>query len=214
MEVILLERIEKLGHMGEIVRVKDGYARNFLLPQKKALRATEDNKVQFDVQRESLQRVNDDRRTDAEKNAEQVEGKDFLLIRQAGDTSQLFGSVSARDIANAMSETGTPVKRQQVRLDQPIKTLGLHDVRVVLHPEVIVTVKANVARSIEEAEIQARGGSVEADRDETSAEDTTDFADAESEMFDAAPADETDETDIGVDAADGSADQEETTDNA
>ncbi|MGY9107029.1 MAG: 50S ribosomal protein L9 [Alphaproteobacteria bacterium] len=213
MEVILLERIEKLGHMGEIVRVKDGYARNFLLPQKKALRATEDNKVNFDVERESLQRVNDDRRSDAEKNAEQVEGKDFLLIRQAGDTSQLFGSVSARDIANAMTENGIPVKRQQVRLDQPIKTLGLHDVRVVLHPEVIVTVKANVARSVEESEIQARGGSVEADRDETPAEDTADFADAETEIFDAATADEAIETDIGVDA-DGTADQEETTDNA
>jgi len=213
MEVILLERIEKLGHMGEIVRVKDGYARNFLLPQKKALRATEDNKVHFEVERESLQRVNDDRRSEAEKNARQVEGKDFLLIRQAGDTSQLFGSVSARDIASAMTESGTPVKRQQVRLDQPIKTLGLHDVRVVLHPEVIVTVKANVARSVEESEIQAKGGSVEADRDETPAEDTTDFADAETEMFDAAPADDTVETDTDVDAG-GTADQEETTDNA
>lgn len=160
MEVILLERIEKLGGMGDIVRVKNGYARNYLLPQKKALRATEENKARFEREREALETLNDERRTGAASEAERIEGKDFVLIRQASDTLQLYGSVTARDIAQAITESGVAVTRQQVRLDRPIKTLGLHAVRVSLHPEVFVTVKANVARSKEEADIQARGGTI------------------------------------------------------
>ncbi len=160
MEVILLERIEKLGGMGDIVRVKNGYARNYLLPQKMALRATEENKARFEHERDTLEKINTERRDGAAAGAGKLEGQSFILIRQASDTLQLYGSVNARDIADALSEMGAPVKRQQVRLDKPIKALGLHDVRVALHPEVIVTVKVNVARSDEEAEIQARGGTI------------------------------------------------------
>jgi large subunit ribosomal protein L9 len=160
MDIILLERIENLGGLGEIVRVKDGYARNFLLPQKKALRATEENKQRFEREREVLEKLNDERRDGALSDAEKVEGKDFVLIRQASDTMQLYGSVTARDIADAIIATGIDIKRQQVRLDRPIKTLGIFEVRVAIHPEVIVTVKANVARSEEEAEIQAKGGTI------------------------------------------------------
>jgi large subunit ribosomal protein L9 len=160
MDIILLERIEKLGGLGEIVHVKDGYARNFLLPQKKALRATEENKQRFEQERDALEKINDERRSTAETDAERVEGQDFVLIRQASDTLQLYGSVTARDIADAIIASGIDIKRQQVRLDRPIKTLGIFEVRVAIHPEVIVTVKANVARSEEEAEIQAKGGSI------------------------------------------------------
>ena len=160
MNIILLERIEKLGGLGEIVRVKDGYARNFLLPQRKALRATEENKERFERERDALEKINDERRDSALTNAEQLEGKDFVLIRQASDTLQLYGSVTARDIADAIIAAGVEINRQQVRLDRPIKTLGFFEVRVAIHPEVIVTVKANVARSEEEAEIQAQGGSI------------------------------------------------------
>lgn len=160
MEVILLERIEKLGGMGDIVQVKNGYARNYLLPQKKALRATEANKARYEREREALETLNDERRVNAENNAGNIDGKDFVLIRQASDTLQLYGSVTARDIADAITASGVAITRQQVRLDRPIKTLGLHDVRVSLHPEVFVTVKANVARSDEEADIQARGGTI------------------------------------------------------
>ena len=160
MDIILLERIEKLGGLGEIVQVKNGYARNYLLPQKKALRATEENKQRFDLEREALEKLNDERRSGAESDAEAVEGKDFVLIRQASDTLQLYGSVTAKDIADAIIASGVYINRQQVRLDRPIKTLGIFEVRVAIHPEVIVTVRANVARSEEEAEIQAKGGSI------------------------------------------------------
>ena len=160
MDIILLERIENLGGLGEIVRVKDGYARNYLLPQKKALRATDENKERFESERDALEKINDERRDGALANADEIEGKDFILIRQASDTLQLYGSVTARDIADAIIEAGVDIKRQQVRLDRPIKTLGIFEVRVAIHPEVIVTVKANVARSEEEAEIQAKGGSI------------------------------------------------------
>ena len=160
MEIILLERIERLGGLGETVRVKDGYARNFLLPQKKALRATEANQERFERERDALEKINDERRSAARSGAEQIEGKDFVLIRQASDTLQLYGSVTARDIADAIIATGVNIKRQQVRLDKPIKTLGIFEVRVAIHPEVIVTVKANVARSTDEAETQAKGGSI------------------------------------------------------
>ncbi|MDP6475402.1 MAG: 50S ribosomal protein L9 [Alphaproteobacteria bacterium] len=160
MDIILLERIERLGGLGEIVRVKDGYARNFLLPQKKALRATDENKQRFERERDALEKINDERRSGAESDAERIEGQDFVLIRQASDTLQLYGSVTARDIADAIIASGIDIKRQQVRLDRPIKTLGIFEVRVAIHPEVIITVKANVARSEEEAEIQAKGGSI------------------------------------------------------
>ena len=160
MDIILLERIEKLGGLGEIVQVKNGYARNYLLPQKKALRATKENKERFEQERGALENLNDERRSGAETNAEALEGRDFVLIRQASDTLQLYGSVTAKDIADAIIASGVDIKRQQVRLDRPIKTLGIFEVRVAIHPEVIVTVRANVARSDEEAEIQAKGGSI------------------------------------------------------
>lgn len=160
MDIILLERIEKLGGLGEIVHVKSGYARNFLLPQRKALRATEKNKLRFEHERGALEKLNAERRSGAESNAENLEGQDFVLIRQASDTLQLYGSVSAKDIADAIIAAGVEIKRQQVRLDRPIKTLGIFDVRVAVHPEVIVTVRANIARSEEEAAIQAKGGSI------------------------------------------------------
>ncbi|MSO69098.1 MAG: 50S ribosomal protein L9 [Alphaproteobacteria bacterium] len=162
MEVILLERVEKLGHMGEVVKVKDGFARNFLLPQSKALRATAENKARFERERETLVKLNDERKAQAHGGASKLDGTSYVLLRQASETLQLYGSVSARDIADAVSTAGTAISRAQVRLDKPIKTLGVHDVRVALHPEVIITVKVNVARSAEEAEIQAKGGVIQA----------------------------------------------------
>ena len=160
MDIILLERIEKLGGMGDVVGVKDGYARNFLLPRKKALRATPENMARFEREREALEKLNGDRRDAARSAATRLEGESIVLIRQASDRLQLYGSVNARDIAEAMTESGADVKRQQVRLDRPIKELGVHDVRIALHPEVTVTVRVNVARSPEEAEVQARGGTI------------------------------------------------------
>ena len=165
MQIILLERVEKLGGMGDIVQVKNGYARNFLLPQGKALRATDENKLRFEHDRDALERLNQERRSGAATDASSIEGASVVLIRQASDTLQLYGSVTAKDVADAVTVTGIAVKRQQVRLDRPIKTLGVHNVRVALHPEVIVTVKVNVARSEGEAEIQARGGSIGQDED-------------------------------------------------
>ena len=170
MEIILLEKIEKLGGMGDIVGVKDGYARNFLLPRKKALRATPENMQRFEREREALEQLNSDRRDAAGSAATRLEGESIILIRQASDTLQLYGSVNARDVAEAMAERGAEIRRQQVRLDRPIKSLGVHDVRIALHPEVTVTVKVNVARSPEEAEIQARGGTI-LDDAEDAAED-------------------------------------------
>ena len=158
MEVILLERIEKLGQMGDVVDVKAGYARNFLLPQKKALRATDNNRAHFDKQRAQLEAVNLERRTEAEAVGGKLDGLHLTLVRQAGDSGQLYGSVSSRDIAESITAAGFTVLRQQVVLDRPIKAIGLHPVRVALHPEVSVTVTANVARSEEEAEIQERTG--------------------------------------------------------
>jgi len=172
MEVILLERVEKLGHMGDIVRVRDGFARNYLLPQKKALRATADNKARFERERETLVKLNDERKAQAKGSAAGLDGSSYVLLRQASDTLQLYGSVSARDIADAMNQAGASINRQQVWLDRPIKTLGVHDVRVALHPEVVVTVKVNVARSPEEAEIQAKGGTILAAGEEPAEEET------------------------------------------
>jgi large subunit ribosomal protein L9 len=163
-EVILLERIEKLGQMGDVVRVKPGFARNYLLPQKKALRATTNNRAYFETQRTQLEAQNLERRKDAEAISGKVEGLMVELIRQAGDTGHLYGSVTVRDIADAVSAAGTTIDRRQVQLDQPIKLLGLHTLRIRLHPEVSVSITVNVARSQDEAAAQARGESV-LDRD-------------------------------------------------
>ena len=160
MEVILLERVPKLGHMGETVRVKDGYARNCLLPGGKALRATEANKKRFEGQKADLEARNIEARGAAEEVSGQLDGSTFLIIRQAGETGYLYGSVSTRDIADAVTTGGTKVGRNQVVLTHPIKTLGVHTLPIQLHPEVEVHVKINVARSAEEAERQARGEDV------------------------------------------------------
>lgn len=158
MEVILLERIEKLGQMGDVVNVKPGFARNFLLPQKKAVTATDASKKQFEARRAQLEAQNLERRKDAEKVAVKLDGLVVVMIRQAGEAGQLYGSVNGRDIANGVTEAGFTIERRQVNLDQPIKNLGLHPVRVALHPEVFVTVTVNVARSAEEAKIQEETG--------------------------------------------------------
>jgi large subunit ribosomal protein L9 len=165
-ELILLERVEKLGQMGQIVKVKPGYARNFLLPQKKAMRATKDNLAYFETQRAQLEATNLSRKSDAGTVAEKLEGTHVVLIRQAGESGQLYGSVSMRDIADAVTVAGFTVDRQQIVLDRPIKTLGLHRVRVMLHPEVAVTVTANVAQSAEAAEMQKAGLDPLAERDD------------------------------------------------
>ncbi len=158
MEVILLERIEKLGQMGDVVRVKPGFARNYLLPQRKALRASKENMAYFESQRTQLEAENLKRREEAKAIAKKIDGAQVILIRQAGETGQLYGSVSSRDLADAIREGGVTVGRGQIVLDKPIKTLGMHDIRVRLHPEVTITITANVARSNEEAETQAAAG--------------------------------------------------------
>jgi len=157
MEVILLERVEKLGAIGDVVKVKDGFARNYLLPRKKALRANEANRKVFEANRAKIEEDNANRRTDAEKASKGVDGKTVQLIRQASNTGQLYGSVSARDIVDALAAEGAHVTKSQVVLDRPIKAIGMHEVKVALHPEVSVTVKVNVARSPEEADLQAQG---------------------------------------------------------
>jgi large subunit ribosomal protein L9 len=157
MDVILLERVEKLGHIGDVVKVKDGFARNFLLPRKKALRANEANRKVFEANRERIEADNASRRTDAQAEAKTLEGVSVTLIRQASNTGQLYGSVAVRDLVEVLVADGHKVNKAQVVLDRPIKTIGVHDVRVALHPEVAVTVKVNVARSPEEAEMQAQG---------------------------------------------------------
>jgi large subunit ribosomal protein L9 len=164
MQVILLERVEKLGQMGEEVKVKDGFARNFLLPKKKALRATKSNREYFQTQKSQLEARNLERKSEAQKVAEKLVGKTFMLLRQAGDRGQLYGSVSPRDISDAISAGGFSVDRAQVPLDKPIKSIGLAPVNVVLHPEVRVAVTINVARTEDEAERQARGEDVLAER--------------------------------------------------
>jgi large subunit ribosomal protein L9 len=156
-ELILLQRVEKLGQMGDVVKVKPGYARNFLLPQKKALRASKDNRAKFEQQRVQLEALNLKRREEAERIAERVGGLSVIIIRQAGESGSLYGSVSGRDIAEGATAGGLTINRSQVVLEHPIKTLGLSQVRVSLHPEVSIPVTVNVARSAEEAERQARG---------------------------------------------------------
>ncbi|MBK5934214.1 LSU ribosomal protein L9P [Rhodovulum imhoffii] len=161
MQVILLERVAKLGQMGEVVSVKDGYARNFLLPQGKALRANESNIARFEAEKSQLEARNLETRKEAEALAKKLNGEQFVVIRSASDSGALYGSVTTRDIADAATEAGFSVDRKQVVLNTPIKELGLHDVTVTLHPEVEVTVQVNVARSTEEAELQASGKSIQ-----------------------------------------------------
>jgi large subunit ribosomal protein L9 len=166
MEVILLERVAKLGQMGETVRVKDGFARNFLLPKGKALRATKENKARFEGMRKELEARNLADKSEAQKIADKLDGKSFNVLRQASDTGQLYGSVSGRDLATLISEGGIAVNRSQIALNAPIKTIGQHKVQVALHPEIDVTVTIAVARNAEEAERLARGEDVTVRRQE------------------------------------------------
>lgn len=178
MQVILLERIEKLGQMGDVVSVKPGYARNYLLPRKKALRATEENKKVFEKQKAQLEAQNLERRKDAEAVASKLDGQVVNLIRQAGEAGQLYGSVNARDLATAMDAAGFTVARSQVELNKPIKSLGLHEVRVRLHPEVAVTVTANVARTEDEAAVQLKTGTAVVGAGYQEEEDEAELAEA------------------------------------
>ncbi|MEO1014977.1 MAG: 50S ribosomal protein L9 [Pseudomonadota bacterium] len=186
MEIILLERVENLGQMGDVVKVKPGYARNFLLPQKKALRANDANKKVFEAQRADLEARNLERKQDAEQAAERIDGRSFIIIRQASEMGMLYGSVSMRDIAEIASEEGVKVERSQIRLDKPLKTIGIFNVRVALHPEVDASIEVNVARSEDEAERQARGENVLArdtdEPDEDDAEERAEFFDPEAQQ--------------------------------
>jgi large subunit ribosomal protein L9 len=165
-DLILLERVEKLGQMGQVVKVKPGYARNYLLPQKKAMRATKDNLAYFQTQRTQLEANNLERKSEAGEVGGKLEGLSVVLIRQAGENGQLYGSVAARDIAEAVTAAGFTVDKHQIVLERPIKTLGLHPVRVMLHPEIGITVTANVAQSQDGAKLQAAGIDPRAQRDE------------------------------------------------
>ena len=166
MQVVLLERVEKLGQIGDVVKVKDGFARNFLLPKKKALRATKANMTYFETQRVQLETRNLEHRKEAERIGEKLKGKTFVLLRQAGDRGQLYGSVSPRDIADVVTAGGFTIARTQVPIDKAIKNIGMHEISVVLHPEVRVHVTVNVARTEDEAERQARGEDVLAEQTE------------------------------------------------
>ncbi len=166
MDVILLERVEKIGQIGDVVSVKNGFARNFLLPRKKALRATEANKKLFENQRVDIEARNLEAKKEAEGVASKLDGTSYLLIRQASDMGQLYGSVSSRDIADTAEAVGFHINRSQIVLDKPLKSLGLHDVRVVLHPEVSVSISVNIARSQDEADAQARGENVLTQKDD------------------------------------------------
>ncbi|MGB0498296.1 MAG: 50S ribosomal protein L9 [Rubricella sp.] len=205
MEVILLERVAKLGQMGEVVNVKPGYARNFLLPQGKALRASEDNLRQFEAQRAQLEARNLETRKEAEAAGAKLDGQTFVIIRSASDSGALYGSVTTRDAADAATEAGFTVGRNQIQLDRPIKELGLHDMTVVLHPEVEVTITVNVARSQEEAEIQASGKSIADLRAEEEAEAEFDIA----ELFDDVGAAARDDEEIAEAIEDAPAEDEE-----
>jgi large subunit ribosomal protein L9 len=156
-DVILLERVEKLGQMGQVVKVRPGFARNYLLPQKKALRATKENIAYFEKQRTQLEAQNLERKGEAQEVGKKLEGLTVVVIRQAGESGQLYGSVSARDIADAVTAAGFTVEKRQIVLDRTLKTLGIHPLRAVLHPEVSVAIKVNIAQSQEEAEMQAKG---------------------------------------------------------
>lgn len=165
-QVILLERVDHLGQMGDVVSVKPGYARNFLLPQRKALRANAENRKHFEAERAQLEAQNLKRREEAERLAERMQGLDVVLIRQAGDSGSLYGSVTTRDIAAAVTAAGLSVGRNQIILAHPIKMLGLTEAKVALHPEVFISLTVNVARSEEEAERQARGEAIAAEEDD------------------------------------------------
>ena len=178
MDIILLERVEKLGSIGDVVSVRDGYARNFLLPQKKALRANEANKKVFEANRERLEKENAERRTDAEKAGEKIDGTEIVLIRASSNTGQLYGSVNVRDVVQGLAEQGHEVDKRQVIMGHPIKSIGLHDVRIDLHPEVSITVKANVARSDDEAELQRQGVDVISQMFEDEASQSEGFTEA------------------------------------
>lgn len=192
MEVILLERVEKLGAIGDVVNVKNGFARNYLLPNKKALRANEANKKLFEANRARIEAENAEKRSHAEKDAKDVDGKTVQLIRQASNTGQLYGSVTARDIVEALDAKGAKVAKSQVVLDRPIKNIGMHEVKVALHPEVSVTVTVNVARSPEEADLQAQGVDVLAQMfEEQAAPLVAEELAADSGVAEEAPAEET-----------------------
>ncbi len=178
MEVILLERIEKLGQMGDVVNVKSGYARNYLLPQKKAMRANSNNQAIFEQQRAELEADNLQRREEAESVAQKVEGTDITIIRQAGDSGQLYGSVSARDIANSIAEVGTKINRNQVILNRPIKALGVYETKVALHPEVSINITVNIARTEDEAKQQLETGTAFVSADDIEAIEEAPAADA------------------------------------
>jgi len=193
MEVILLERVEKLGAIGDVVKVKNGFARNYLLPNKKALRANESNRKLFETNRARIEEENAQKRSEAEKASTGVDGKSVQLIRQASNTGQLYGSVSARDIAEALEGVGAKVAKSQVVLDRPIKALGVHEIKIALHPEVAVMVKVNVARSPEEADLQAQGIDVMAQMFERDAAPAIEDEAPEAEA-DAAPAEAADAT--------------------
>lgn len=208
MQIILLERVEKLGQMGDEVAVKPGYARNFLLPQNKAVRATEANRKRFEEQRAELEARNLERKSEAERVAQDLEDLSVTLIRAASDTGQLYGSVNARDIADAVSDQGIKIARNQVMMERPVKTIGIFDFRIQLHPEVIVTIHINVAQSEEEAEAQAerhaRGESVVVTEAERAAQDMAEEAERQAAEVAAAAADlveEQDAAEAGAEAA-------------
>ncbi len=203
MEIILLERIEKLGAIGDVVTVKDGYARNFLLPNKKALRSNKANLEIFEANRERLEKENAERRTEAEKDASSIEGTELVLIRAASNTGQLYGSVTVRDIVKGLNEKeGSEIAKSMVVLEKPIKDLGMHDVKIRLHPEVVVTVKANVARSDDEAELQSQGIDVIAQMfEEEQAEIASNALAPEDELFEEGAAPDDLGTDEGDEAA-------------
>lgn len=176
MEVILLERIARLGQMGDVVKVRDGFARNFLLPQGKALRANDANRKKFESQRHELEARNLERKAEAEQASTRVTGQSFVVVRQAGETGQLYGSVSARDLAEVMDAAGVKISHSQIALNHPIKSIGLHTVTIVLHPEVETTVTVNVARSEDEASRQAAGEDLTRPADEVDEEETAESA--------------------------------------
>ena len=202
MEVILLERIEKLGQMGDVVNVKPGYARNYLLPRKKALRASEASRAVFQEQRAQLEAENLKNRQEAEGIATEVNGRTIIIVRQASDSDQLYGSVTTRDIANGITESGVTIDRRQVILPNPIKTVGMHSVRIDLHPEVTTEIVANIARSEEEAEMQARGERVNRDGD------VIDIAEEEAALEAEAVFEESAESDVEAVAADAEASED------
>ncbi|MHA3980348.1 50S ribosomal protein L9 [Halovulum sp. GXIMD14794] len=194
MDVVLLERVAKLGQMGDVVSVKQGYARNFLLPQGKALRATEANMKRFEAERAQLEARNLETKTEAEALAQRLDGQTFIVIRSASDSGALYGSVTTRDIADAATEAGFSLDRRQVHQDRPVKELGLHKTQVILHPEVEIEITVNVARSLEEAELQASGKSIQDLQAEEDAAAEFDIA----ELFDEVGAAALDDEDTGI----------------